>query len=154
MHSFAYIVFNMNSLAIIRDSDGKVVTFVRPDQPQGWKPPEGTRAVPDTELPDNWEQAEPEIIESDPITAEQLVSQYFSPYQIQALTRLEMALLQAGKPLGPNMLSAKTWLESVMLGWAIDPTPKPATTFGNPNGVSFEAASAEAVAGLQANPET
>jgi hypothetical protein len=29
-------------------------------------------------------------------TAEEIVSQYFSPYQIAALSRLEMALLQAG----------------------------------------------------------
>ena len=81
-------------------------------------------------------------------TAEQIVSQYFSAYQIAALQRLEMALLQAGKPLGPAMTAAKTWLEDVMLGWAVDPTPKPAAAFGEP-GVSFEQASAEAVAGLQ-----
>lgn len=86
-------------------------------------------------------------------TAEQIVSQYFSPYQIQALARLEMALLAANKPLGPQMTSAKTWLEGVMLGWAVDPTPKPAAAFGEPS-VTFEAASAEAVAGLQQNPET
>jgi hypothetical protein len=139
----------MNSLAIIRESDGRVITFIRPDQPKGWKPPEGTRAVPDTELPDNWEQAEPEVIESDPITAEEAVAAYFSPYQIQALTRLEMVLLQANKPLGQQMTTAKTWLENTMLGWAIDPTPKPATAFGSPNGVTFESASAEAVAELQ-----
>jgi hypothetical protein len=81
-------------------------------------------------------------------TAEEIVSQYFSAYQIAALQRLEMALLQAGKPLGSAMTAAKTWLEAVMLGWAIDPTPKPAAAFGVP-GVSFEQASAEAVAGLQ-----
>ena len=81
-------------------------------------------------------------------TAEEIVSQYFSAYQIAALQRLEMALLQAGKPLGPAMTAAKTWLESVMLGWAIDPTAKPAAAFGEPS-VSFEAASAEAVAALQ-----
>ena len=45
------------------------------------------------------------------------------------------------------MSAAKTWLESVMLGWAIDPTPKPAAAFGEPS-VSFEAASAEAVSDL------
>ena len=83
-------------------------------------------------------------------TAEQIVSQYFSPYQIAALSRLEMALIQANKPLGPAMTAAKTWLESVMLGWAIDPTAKPAGAFGSlPEGVTFESASAEAVAGLQ-----
>jgi hypothetical protein len=82
-------------------------------------------------------------------TAEQIVSQYFSAYQIAALQRLEMALLQAGKPLGPAMTAAKQWLEGVMLGWAVDPTPKPAAAFGEPSGVTFESASAEAVAGLQ-----
>lgn len=81
-------------------------------------------------------------------TAEQIVSQYFSAYQIAALQRLEMALLQANKPLGPQMTAAKTWLEGVMLGWAIDPTSKPQSAYGEP-GVTFEAASAEAVAGLQ-----
>ena len=84
-------------------------------------------------------------------TAEEVVSQYFSAYQIAALQRFEMALLQAGKPLGPQMTAAKTWLESVMLGWAVDPTPKPAAVFGVPN-VTFEQASAEAVASL--NPES
>jgi hypothetical protein len=82
-------------------------------------------------------------------TAEQIVSQYFSAYQIAALQRLEMALLQAGKPLGPAMTAAKTWLEGVMLGWALDPTPK--ESFGSP-AATFEEASAEAVAALAANP--
>jgi hypothetical protein len=80
-------------------------------------------------------------------TAEQIVSQYFSAYQIAALQRLEMALLQAGKPIGPQMTAAKTWLENVLLGWAVDPTAKPAGAYGVPS-VSFEEASAEAVAGL------
>lgn len=83
-------------------------------------------------------------------TAEEIVSRHFSPYQIQALSRLEMALLQANKPLGPMMTAAKNWLEAVMLGWAIDPTPKPQADFGAlPNGVTFESASAEAVAGVR-----
>jgi hypothetical protein len=83
-------------------------------------------------------------------TAEQIVSQYFSAYQIAALSRLEMALLQAGKPLGPQMTAAKTWLESVMLGWAVSPVAAPAEAFGVPS-VTFEQASAEAVSSL--NPE-
>ena len=82
-------------------------------------------------------------------TAEQVVAKFFSAYQIAALQRLEMALLQANKPLGPQMTAAKTWLESVMLGWAVNPVAAPAESFGVPS-VSFEAASAEAVAGLQA----
>jgi hypothetical protein len=80
-------------------------------------------------------------------TAEQVVAKYFSAYQIAALQRLEMALLQAGKPLGVKMSACKTWLESVMLAWAMNPTPAPATSFGIP-AASFEEASAEAVADL------
>jgi hypothetical protein len=80
-------------------------------------------------------------------TAEEIVSQYFSAYQIAALQRFEMALLQAGQPLGPAMTAAKTWLESVMLGWAVNPVAAPAEAFGVPS-VSFEEASAEAVASL------
>jgi hypothetical protein len=81
-------------------------------------------------------------------TAEEIVSQYFSAYQIAALSRLEMALLQAGTPLGPAMTAAKTWLENVLLGWAVSPVAAPAAAFGVPS-VTFEQASAEAVAGLQ-----
>jgi hypothetical protein len=82
------------------------------------------------------------------ITAEQAVSQYFSAYQIAALQRLEMALMQAGKPLGPKMTAAKTWLEGVMLSWAANPTPAPAESFGVPQ-ATFAEASGEAVADLQ-----
>jgi len=82
------------------------------------------------------------------MTAETAVSQYFSAYQIAALQRLEMSLLQANKPLGPKMTAAKNWLESVMLGWALDPTEKPQSDFGSP-AATFEQASAEAVAALQ-----
>jgi hypothetical protein len=80
-------------------------------------------------------------------TAEQIVSQYFSAYQIAALQRLEMALLQAGKPLGVKMTAAKQWLEGVMLSWAANPTPAPAEAFGVPQ-ATFEEASGEAVADL------
>jgi hypothetical protein len=82
------------------------------------------------------------------VTAEEAVSAYFSPYQIAALSRLEMALLQANKHLGPAMTAAKTWLEGVMLAWAMNPTPAPASSFGQPQ-ATFEQASAEAVAALQ-----
>ena len=81
------------------------------------------------------------------ITAEQAVSQYFSPYQTLALQRFEMALLQAGKPLGLKMTACKQWLESVMLGWAMNPTPAPAASFGQP-AATFAEASAEAVTDL------
>jgi len=81
------------------------------------------------------------------MTAEEAASQYFSPYQTLALQRFEMALLQAGKPLGVKMTAAKQWLEGVMLGWAMNPTPAPAASFGQP-AASFEEASAEAVTDL------
>jgi hypothetical protein len=80
-------------------------------------------------------------------TAEQIVSQYFSAYQIAALQRLEMALMQAGKPLGVKMTAAKNWLESVMLGWAASPTPAPQESFGQPQ-ATFAEASSEAVTDL------
>jgi hypothetical protein len=79
------------------------------------------------------------------MTAEEALSAYFSPYQIAALSRLEMALLQAGKPLGVKMTAAKQWLEGVMLAWAVNPTPQ--ESFGEPQ-ATFEEASAEAVADL------
>ena len=93
------------------------------------------------------------VVEMPPatVTAEEAVSQFFSAYQIQALARLEMALLQAGKPLGPAMTAAKTWLESVMLGWAVSPVAAPAAAYGVPS-VSFEQASAEAVSSLNSQP--
>ncbi len=81
------------------------------------------------------------------ITAEQAVSQHFSPYQTLALQRFEMALLQADKPLGPKMSACKQWLESVMLGWAMNPVAAPAESFGSPT-ATFEEASAEAVTDL------
>jgi hypothetical protein len=80
------------------------------------------------------------------VTAETAVSAYFSAYQIAALQRLEMALLQAGKPLGPKMTAAKTWLETIMLSWAMDPTPK--SDWSAPQ-ATFAGASAEAVGDLQ-----
>jgi hypothetical protein len=94
-----------------------------------------------------------DVVEIDPplVTAEQAVSAYFSAYQIAALQRLEMALLQAGKPLGPKMTAAKQWLETVLLSWAANPTPAPAESFGVPQGglASFAEASGEAVGDLQ-----
>jgi len=47
-----------NALAIL-NAAGRVVTFVRPDVPEGWTPPDGCTAVPDDQLPAGW-QMEPE----------------------------------------------------------------------------------------------
>jgi hypothetical protein len=94
-----------------------------------------------------WEVFTPEpVVEVPPtFTAEEAVSKFFTPYQTIALQRFEMALLQAGKPLGPAMTAAKTWLEGVMLAWAMDPTPQ--ESFGQPQ-ATFAEASAEAVSNL------
>jgi hypothetical protein len=96
-----------------------------------------------------WDAATRTLIPSPPptVTAEEAVSAYFTPYQTIALQRLELALMTAGKPLGPKMTAAKEWLESVMLGWAMNPTPAPVESFGQPQ-ASFEEASAEAVGDL------
>ena len=138
----------MNKYAIIDEAAGHLVNVVLWDgDTSKWQPPTGTRAelLANVDLSSLPPAPAPE---GEKLTAEEAVAAYFSPYQIAALSRLEMALMQANKPLGPAMTAAKTWLEGVMLGWAIDPTPKPAGAFGEPS-VSFEAASAEAVAGLQ-----
>jgi hypothetical protein len=97
-----------------------------------------------------WEIYTPEpVVEVPPnVTAEQIVSQYFSAYQIAALQELRMALMTAGKPLGPKMTAAKNWLEGVMLSWAANPTPAPQESFGQPQ-ATFAEASGEAVADLQ-----
>jgi hypothetical protein len=69
---------------------------------------------------------------------------HFSAMQVSALQRFEFALLQAGKPLGPNMTALKGWMEGMLVA-SVDPTPR---TFSAPP-CSYEVASAEAVAGLQ-----
>jgi hypothetical protein len=149
------------SYQLSRDEDGKVevrehgwstkLTLWESDGPELDTLDEATvKAMIESSLPVDVDYVIPPppvpLVET--FTAEQVVSKFFSAYQIAALQRLEMALLQAGKPLGPQMTAAKTWLEGVMLGWAVDPTAKPAAAFGEPS-VSFEQASAEAVAGLQ-----
>jgi hypothetical protein len=111
-----------------------------------WQPPTNTTAVKlaDIDLATLPPAPAPE---AELVTAEEAVSAYFSAYQIAALQRLEMALLQAGKPLGPKMTAAKTWLETVMLSWAASPTPAPQESFGVPQ-ATFAEASGEAVADL------
>jgi hypothetical protein len=111
-----------------------------------WQPPAGTTAVrlADIDLATLPPAPAPE---AELVTAETAVSQYFSAYQIAALQELRMALAQAGKPLGPAMTACKQWLESVMLGWAMNPVAAPAASFGQP-AATFEEASAEAVTDL------
>jgi hypothetical protein len=42
------------AIAIVRQLDGKVQTFVRDDVPEGWLPPEGFDAIPESQLPAGW----------------------------------------------------------------------------------------------------
>jgi hypothetical protein len=148
--------------SIVLDDDGnpRMDTLKPNPKPDDWQAPQVLPLVKIPKPEGAWEpnvvwfadRVERQWVAGTPapvatMTAEQAVSQYFSPYQIAALQRLEMALLQAGKPLGVKMTACKTWLESVMLAWAMNPTPAPATSFGIP-AASFEEASAEAVADL------
>jgi hypothetical protein len=120
-----------------------VVPLVKIPKPEGaWEPNVGGF---EDRVERQWVAGTPAPVAT--YTAEQIVSQYFSAYQIAALQRLEMALLQADKPLGPKMTACKQWLEGVMLSWAASPTPAPAEAFGVPQ-ASFAEASGEAVGDL------
>jgi hypothetical protein len=134
----------MNSLAIIRESDGKVVTFVRPDQPQGWKPPAGTRAIPDTDLPANWEQAE-EVSTSEPITAEEhLRSVGLAGDRQPTLLYLRQSLTAAGKTCA-ELDAVEAYLQQILTMFAANPAPR--NDWPNPS-VNFEAAVQSAMQAL------
>ena len=142
----------------------QLVSLLTDDEGNYRDVPEGQTVVPLVKIPKPEGAWEPNVVWFDdrverqwvagvpaPVatfTAEQVVAKYFSAYQIAALSRLEMALMQEGTPLGSAMTAAKTWLESVMLGWAVNPVAAPAEAFGVPS-VTFEQASAEAVLSLQ-----
>jgi hypothetical protein len=133
--------------ALLDDQGGWLVNTVLWDGDLSkWQPPAGTTAVRLADL-DLATLPPAPAPETELITAEQAVSAFFTPYQTIALQRLELALMTANKPLGPKMTAAKNWLESVMLGWALDPTPATQESFGQPQ-ATFEEASAEAVADL------
>jgi hypothetical protein len=142
-------ISNMTEQYAILDAQGGwlVNTVLWDGDAAKWQPPAGTNAVrlADIDLATLPLAPAPE---AELVTAEEAVSQYFSPYQTLALQRFEMALLQAGKPLGPKMTACKQWLETVMLGWAMNPVAAPSASFGSP-AATFEEASAEAVQNLQ-----
>ena len=46
----------MNSYALVSITSGLVQTFVRPDLPEGYAPPDGYRLVPDDQLPAGWQR--------------------------------------------------------------------------------------------------
>jgi hypothetical protein len=153
----------LRSIVLDEDGNPRMDTLPPIPKPDDWQVPQVLPLVKIPKPEGAWEpnvvwfedRVERQWVEGTPapvptVTAEEAVSQYFSAYQIAALQRLEMALLQAGKPLGPKMTAAKEWLESVMLGWAMNPTPAPQESFGQPQ-ATFEEASGEAVADLQSN---
>jgi hypothetical protein len=133
----------MNSLAIIRESDGKVVTFIRSDQSEGWTPPEGTRAVPDTDLPDNWEQAEPEKIPYEPITAEAWVeAEGFYGNRPTTLLYLKLKLDAVSK-FSPALSAVQGWLDQMIVAGVANPNETRDDWTSAP--YSFEQASGEAL---------
>ena len=77
-------------------------------------------------------------------TPEEWTAIHFSAMQVSALQRFEMALMQAGKPLGPLMTALKAWLEGMLVA-SVDPTPR--SDWQQPP-CSYETASAEAVSDL------
>jgi hypothetical protein len=135
-----------NAIAIVQESDGKVVTFVRPDQPQGWKPPAGTRAIPDTELPANWEQAE-EVNTSEPITAEEhLKAVGIGGERQPTLLYLRQSLAAAGKQC-EELDALEGYLQMILAMFAADQSPR--NDWPVLPSVSFEQAVSAAVAQLQ-----
>ena len=118
------------------ETDAEVIANLRR---KGWtdapaKPSEGAQ----------WQDGTWIVPPAPTFTPEEWTSQHFTAMQVSALQRFEMALLQAGKPLGPNMTALKAWMEGMLVA-SVDPTPR---TFSAPP-CSYEDASAEAVAGVQ-----
>lgn len=145
----------------------QLVSLLTDDEGNWRDMPEGQTVVPLIKIPKPEQGAwEPNVVWFDDRVERQWVAgtpaplptyspeawtaKHFSAMQVSALQRFEMALLQAGKPLGVNMTALKTWMEGMLVA-SVDPTPR---TFDAPP-CSYEVASAEAVATLSTpNPET
>jgi hypothetical protein len=139
----------------------QLVSLLTDDEGNWRDVPEGQTVVPLVKIPKPeqgaWEpnvvwfenRVERQWVAGTPVpvatySPEAWTSMHFSPMQVSALQRFDFALMQAGKPLGSNMTALKAWLEGMLVA-SVDPTPR---TFSVPP-CSYEAASAEAVAGLQ-----
>jgi hypothetical protein len=48
------------ALALVRESDGRVCTFLREDGAEDWRPPDGYTLIPVVALSDGWQWAESE----------------------------------------------------------------------------------------------
>jgi hypothetical protein len=138
----------------------QLVSLLTDDEGNWRDVPEGQTVVPLVKIPKPeqgawapnvvWfeDRVERQWVAGTPVPAptyspEAWTSQHFSPMQVSALQRFEMALLQAGKPLGSNMTALKSWMEAMLVA-SVDPTPR---TFPVPP-CSYEAASLEAVQSL------
>jgi hypothetical protein len=133
-----------NAIAIVQESDGKVVTFVRPDQPAGWKPPEATRAVPSADLPPDWQMAEPQP-QGEPITAEEhLKSVGLGGERQPTLLYLRQSLAAAGQQ-SPELDAIEQYLQQILAIFASDPSPR--NDWPQPP-VSFETAVQSAMSAL------
>lgn len=121
--------------------------------------PEGITALPLTDAQGEglqngsfiWDAATRSLILTPPpsVTAEQWVEQHLTSTQLHALSDLRLSLVLSGKPLGPLMQSLRDWTSQLIVASAADPSPRsdwPAAP------CSYEAASAEAIAALAANP--
>lgn len=129
--------------ALINNAKGYLENIVLYDgDTSKWQPPAGVTAVP----LDNIDLAAlpPKPNEAPAYTAEAWVAQTLTPLQVAALSEFRMALLQAGKPLGPNMTALKSWLES-MMAESVDPTPRIFAAAP----CSYEDAASEALLALQ-----
>jgi len=96
-----------------------------------------------------WDAATRSLIPTPPpsVTAAEWVEQHLTSTQLHALSDLRLSLVMAGKPLGPNMQALRDWTSQLIVASAADPSPRPDWT---PAPCTYEQASAEAVAALQA----
>ncbi len=135
--------------AILDQANGHLVNVVLWDGDTAkWQPPAETSAVrlADIDLATLPPAPAPA---AEPITAAEWVEQHLTSTQLHALSDLRLSLVLAGKPLGPLMQSLRDWTSQLIVASAADPSPRndwPAAP------CSYEAASAEAIAALSANP--
>ena len=99
----------MQNIAII-NVEGDVVTFVRPDVPETWSPPEGCTAMPEDKLPAGWNYA----TDTSPV-----------PLQISA-RQIRLWLVQHGVSLAAvdaaiNAIPDAVTRESVRVEWEYAP---------------------------------
>jgi hypothetical protein len=118
------------------ETDSEVIANLRR---KGWQ---DAPAKPSEDA--QWQDGQWVVPPAATFTAEQWVAKTLSPLQVAALSEFRMALLQAGKPLGTNMMALKGWLEA-MMAESVDPTPRSFAAAP----CSYEDAASEALVALQ-----